>query len=518
MTAATNTIDQRVHDVRREHLRQELLAPAAALAGWADLVRDDAAARGLQEFLADLDRIRHSAHTLHDWIAGVLAGSTAISPNASRLRHDLRTPLNAVRGFAELILEGGGGRADPLREDLCKVMTEADRILHALGAIVLFPTALEPAVETGAAEAIGDLIGSWETRRAAARETGRILVVDDNDSSRDLLVRRLGSDGHTVFPAATGAEARGVLARETVDLVLLDLVLPDTHGYRLLCRLKLAPATRDIPVLVVTGIDAIPSAVRCIEAGAEDYLRKPVSAVLMRARIDACLERKRWRDRERQVLAELEAEKRRTRTLLNNILPAPVAARLERGEAAVPARVPAVSVLFVDLVGFTTLSARLPAADMVAMLNLIYTEFDALAEGFGVEKIKTLGDCYMAAAGVPEPCADHAERAAALALAMVPAVQRTGDELGLPLAVRIGIHSGPAVAGIIGTRKFSYDLWGDTVNLAARLEKHGMPGRIHVSAATADLLEPHFIISQRSPVAMKGTGPVVTAFLEGRRA
>lgn len=512
--------DERVVQVRRAHLRQELLAPAAALVGWAELLCEEARGRGRDDLLDDLRQIRTAARSLHDWIVALLEGDRGTAAvTDSRLRHDLRTPLNAVKGYAGLILEEAGGtRAGPLRADLAHVLREADRLLDAIDAIIRFGGGAgeggpPPAETAAAADSIAGLFTALGADHRPWRETGRVLVVDDNASNRDLLVRRLIRDGHVPFAAASTADAMALLGRETVDLILLDLVLPDGDGFRMLRRLKADAVLRDVPVLIVSSIDAIDSAIRCIEAGAEDFLRKPVSPTLMRARIEASLERKRWRDRERRVLAELETAKRRAESLLHNILPAGIVARLERGDAVVADRMEAVSVLFADLCGFTALAARLPAGDLVAMLNRVYTAFDGLTRRFGGEKIKTLGDAYMAAAGVPEPCPDHARRMADLALAMQPAVARLGRELGLPLDLRIGIHSGPAVAGIIGTHKFSYDLWGETVNVAARLEQHGLPGRIQVSPATAGLLAPSHRLSRRGLVAIKGMGEVETWFL-----
>lgn len=512
--------DERVMRVRRSHLRQELLAPAAALAGWSDLLCEEARGRGRVDLLDDLARIRDAAWSLHDWIAALLEGERGdgtIVPDA-RLRHDLRTPLNAIKGYAELMLEEGGGlRAGSLRPDIRHVLAEADRLLAAIDAIVRFGGAGGTADEPAMPDAISGLYTAFDGASRTWRETGRILVVDDNASNRDLMVRLLARDGHAASAAASGGEALHRLRAEPVDLILLDLVLPDIDGFRMLRLLKEDSGLRDIPVLIVSGIDEIGSAIRCIEAGAEDYLRKPVSATLMRARIEASLERKRWRDRERDYLARLESEKRRAEGLLHNILPVGVAERLNRGETVVADRMEAVTVLFADLVGFTALSARLPAGEIVAMLNRVYTEFDALTRRCGGEKIKTLGDAYMAAAGLPDPCPDHADRMADLALAMLPAVERLGRELGLPLGLRIGINSGPAVAGIIGTHKFSYDLWGDTVNVAARLEQHGTPGRIHVSQVTAGLLVPRYRTVHRGPIDIKGHGTVETCFLDGRR-
>jgi class 3 adenylate cyclase len=175
---------------------------------------------------------------------------------------------------------------------------------------------------------------------------------------------------------------------------------------------------------------------------------------------------------------------------------------------------PEATVLFADLVDFTSLAAELPPQDVVALLNAIFTAFDGLARQHGLEKIKTVGDAYMAVAGVPEPRPDHAQTAAAMALGMRAAVARLSGERGLPLRLRIGMHSGAVVAGVIGKDKFSYDLWGDTVNVASRMESQGVPGCIQVSAATYALLREQYGFRERGLLQVKGRGEVRTYLLE----
>jgi class 3 adenylate cyclase len=170
-------------------------------------------------------------------------------------------------------------------------------------------------------------------------------------------------------------------------------------------------------------------------------------------------------------------------------------------------------VLFADIVGFTPLSARKTPQALVQILDRIFTEFDALAEMYGLEKIKTIGDAYMAAAGLPERRADHAQAAAHMAQDMLAAIERIAAETGETLSLRIGLHSGPVVAGVIGRKKFIYDLWGDTVNTASRMESHGVPGAVHCSAETAALLSPGFRLDARGAVQVDGKGEMHTFLL-----
>ena len=212
---------------------------------------------------------------------------------------------------------------------------------------------------------------------------------------------------------------------------------------------------------------------------------------------------------QRQALAEAKAESDR---LLLNVLPAPIAERLKRGEGPIADGFDEVSVLFADLVGFTPFADSRPPEDVVAFLDRLFTTFDQLSDRHGLEKIKTIGDAYMAVAGLPEAraIADHADRAVAMGLDMLAAVDELRARTGLPLRLRVGVNSGRVVAGVIGRRKFSYDLWGDTVNVASRLEASGVAGRIHLSAATRERLRGGPALEPRGPVELKGKGRVET--------
>jgi adenylate cyclase len=220
----------------------------------------------------------------------------------------------------------------------------------------------------------------------------------------------------------------------------------------------------------------------------------------------------RSRDRAHRLLS---AEQERSETLLLSIFPRAIAERLKVSRAVIAERSEEVSVLFADLIGFTPIAERLPAEEVVVLLDEIFSGFDELVARYGLEKIKTIGDGYLAAAGIPMPRADHAEAAARLALAMRQALAELRAASGLSL--RIGIDSGPVVAGVIGRTKFGYDIWGDTVNTASRMESHAAPGAIQVTERTYRRLDRLFVLERRTGVAVKGKGEMTTYVLLAER-
>ncbi|HEY9640705.1 MAG TPA: adenylate/guanylate cyclase domain-containing protein [Coleofasciculaceae cyanobacterium] len=352
-------------------------------------------------------------------------------------------------------------------------------------------------------------------------EQGLVLVVDDNEMNRDLLSRRLTRQGHIVVMAENGLQALEKVAQQPFDLVLLDVMMPGMNGYEVLEHIKSAPHLRHIPVIMISALDDIDSVVRCIELGAEDYLFKPFNPTLLKARIGASLEKKRLRDQEQAFLQQIQLEQEKSERLLLNILPKAIADRLKQGEQTIADSFAEVTVLFADIVSFTELSASLSSTELVELLNQIFSAFDRLVEQHKLEKIKTIGDAYLVVGGLPMPRDDHAEAIAELALDMQKEISQFSvsgwrEQTAHPLSIRIGIHTGAVRAGVIGTTKFTYDLWGDTVNTASRMESHGLPGHIQVTAATYELLKQRYELAARGVIEIKGKGEMMTYFLTGR--
>lgn len=367
---------------------------------------------------------------------------------------------------------------------------------------------------------------SQAERAANMLKAARLLVVDDSKMMRMGIARSLRQLGvELIEEAANGREALDRLREESFDLMLLDVEMPEMNGREVLAAMQQSPQLRGFPVIVISGGQDIEDVVRCIELGAEDYLPKPFSQVLLKARLTSSIEKKRLRDLERmrrQQLQEqheqLEREQDKTENLLLNILPRSVSQRLKGGEKRIADAHHEVSVLFADLVGFTQLSHGMSAEKLVNMLDEIFSRFDWIVGDAGVEKIKTIGDSYMLVGGVPEPRVDHAVAVVEVGFAMLDAMDSFNRAHGTQLQIRIGVNSGPVVAGVIGMHKFTYDLWGNTVNVASRMESTGVPGRIHVSPSTALHLQGRFGLEARGAVSVKGIGEVDTFFVQRQAA
>ena len=526
---SANASDERFNRAVTAYLRQEVEAPAAAVSDFLDIIIEDARSLKLDHVLADLERMRSASIQLTTFVKSVTAdGSSArgqgenVEAFQHRLRHDLRSPLNVIKGYSELLIEDmDADNNRPLREDLTKLRDSANQLLAQIDAIVTL-TRSEQTPQESRAQQVGFIEDVLRTVQplhvgSAAPEavlSSQVLVVDDNAATRDVLARRLTREGHQVVTAANGAVALELVATQEFDMVLLDLIMPEMNGFEVLRRLKATEHTSHVPVIVISALDELDSVVRCIESGAEDYLTKPFNPVLLRARISASLEKKRLRDREKKFIQDLEQERQRSDSLLLHILPQSVIDRMREGEKVIADRITDATILFCDLVGFTALSQELSADRTVEFLSRIFSTFDRLAVEHGVEKIKTIGDAYMVAAGVPEPQADHALRIVTLAPRMLETVDAIAKETGLKLQARIGIHSGPIVAGVIGTHKFVYDVWGDTVNTASRMESHSLAGRIQISAATRAALGDRFELEPRGMVDIRGKGMMETYFLK----
>ncbi len=373
-----------------------------------------------------------------------------------------------------------------------------------------------------AADPAADQTAEDFSREGRSFADARVLLVDDSQMIRMGARRSLMQIGLTdIREVDNGMAAVELLMREPFDLMLLDMEMPQMNGMQVLELLRESPHHVWPPVIVISGgAGASDDAVRCIELGAEDYLQKPFNPVLLRARVTTSIEKKLLRDQEmlrlkqlRKQHEQLASEQAKTEELLLNILPRSIAKRLRDGEERIADSFPAVSVLFADMVGFTKMTRKTTATALVDLLDELFSGFDLITEKHGLEKIKTIGDCYMLAGGVPLQRDDHALAVVRASFEMIDFLNEFRERTGSDINMRIGVHSGLVIAGVIGVRKFTYDLWGDTVNVASRMESTGQPGRVHVSPQTAALLEGHYHLEPRGRIEVKSLGEVETYFV-----
>lgn len=495
-------------------LRHELRTPINHIVGYSELLLDVAADDGHAVVVPDLVKI-HAAGTMLLSLVNKALGATSLESgrlDLSLLSEELRTPLNTIIGYSSLLQEEAEADGYPeLLPDLQRIETAGT---HLLG-LVLSSLDVTRRVETGGSAAPAPTPPEParplmpRSRRpptdASSRPEmthGSLLVVDDNEANRDMLARRLARLGYTVALAEDGRLALERIAAEPFDLVLLDIMMPELDGYEVLRRLKADDVLRHLPVIVLSASDDMASAVRCIELGAEDYLPKPFDPVLLRARISACLEKKRLRDQEVIYLRQIDAERRRADELLHVILPDEVVAELKATNGVAPRRYDNVAVLFCDIVGFTTYCDRREPDAVFPLLQCLVEAYEEIALQHGLQKIKTIGDSFMAVAGLLRPVGTPVEACVRSGLAMIAATK------ALPAGwdVRVGIHVGAVVAGVLGHRQYLFDLFGDTVNTAARMESNGVPGSVTLSAAAWGQIAARARADSLGIVEIKGKG------------
>lgn len=379
----------------------------------------------------------------------------------------------------------------------------------------------------------------------------RILIVDDLEANVNLLERALRGVGYVHVDTTTDPRTVCALHRDNrYDLILLDLQMPAMDGFEVMDGLKEIETGGYLPVLVITAQPG--HKLRALQAGAKDFISKPIDLIEVKARVRNMLEVRLLHMRAHdhaitlgQTLREVEesrelircqanevkalyeqmlVEQKRSDRLLLNVLPLAIVERLKgrreeisEGFAEVIAdSFSDVTILFADIVGFTRFSVNVSAEVLVVLLNEIFSDYDNIADHHGLEKIKSIGDAYMAASGLPIAVEDHAVRAAHMALDMIDAVARFNTRSGYNLQIRIGLNTGPVVAGVIGRRKFIYDLWGAAVNTASRMESHGVAGRIQITEATRVCLGEAFQVEARGAIEVKDMGVLQTWFLVGR--
>jgi adenylate cyclase len=493
-------------------LRHELRTPLNHIIGYTELLLEELADGGKHELTAGLAALRADARQLLTLLNEVLARGQAGPPDLASARDTLGVPLERVRAKGEdLHRRASETNAAPLLPDLERIRVATARLAELLGRGV------------GTANRAPETAGAQSGSRQPEPSRPVVLVVDDNQENRDMLARRLARQSYDVLSAPGGLAALEILTTRPVDLVLLDVMMPDLDGYAVLQRLKADPALRGIPVLMISALDEIESVVRCIQLGAEDYLNKPFDPVLLQARVGACLEKKQLHDQEARHRLEL-AEWNRTleRRVAEQVAQLERLGRLKRffsphlaelivaGGADDPLRTHRreVTVVFLDLRGFTAFAETAEPEEVMGVLREYHAEMGRLIVEHEGTLERFTGDGMMIFFNDPVEVPNAAERAIRMAVAMrdvVGGLAARWRKRGWDLALGVGIAQGYATIGAIGFEgRMDYGAIGTVTNLAARLCGEAAAEQILVSARVAGAVEGIIDAQDVGPVALKG--------------
>jgi DNA-binding response OmpR family regulator len=494
---STDRESERVWSAWLAATRQELSAPADALFRASETLKTGLPATAPARFASAVENIGVRAGQLRDLVSHLLHSSAAQPSEVQQrsIRHDLRGHAAYVIGMCQLWkTQASRFSVEHFVPQLENLEAAAGHVITLLDRLVSFNQAAPSRAEE---QDLAQLL-RYMDNLPASQEHGDILVVDDNRYNREYMSDLLVQQGHRVVTADDGAEALRLIAHQPFDLILLDVLMPGISGFGLLEQLKSSELWRHIPVIMVSALDEEQGVINCIARGAEDYLPRPVNPLLLRARVGACLEKKRLRDREMTHLNRIDQ-------LLHAIFPPEVVVELKETSAIRPRRYERVGVLFLDVAGFTAFcdNIRDRPEDVVNSLQQHFLPFERIARRHGVQKIKTIGDAFMCTAGLLRGDDQPVQTLIRCGLEMIESARTTAP----PWEVRIGVHVGPVVAGVIGETQYSFDIWGDTVNLAARMETAGEPGGITLSG---DAWNEVRALAQAEPkwAAIRGKGPM----------
>lgn len=519
---------ERVKRAALGHLRHELKTPINGILGYSEMMLEDLAeegGEGVEEIQGDLEKIRLAGRRLLALIDEILSpgqhgdDDRDLDDYGAQIRADLRNPVNAVVGYAELLKETAeeSGRSH-LVPDLDRIETSARRLLELSTDIVQVATSHVEGLEAEgrlheASALTRGVMSKARTKSVGHAEDGMgtLLVVDDNATNRDLLSRQLARAGYLVQTAKGGREALDLMRGRSFDLVLLDVIMPEVDGLDVLKAVKGDADLAATPVIMLSSLDDVESAIRCVELGAEDFLSKPFHPALLQARIGATLEVYRLRDLERGHQARLDEAERLADDLLRSVFPGALADRVRAGESSIVESYGEASVLWCDVERAARSHARDPGQIAGRMQRILET-LDEVASEHGLEAMAPSGDGVVVAGGVPEPVPDHVDRVAAAALTFR---DRLASDHAFDAPVRVGIDAGQVTGGVLGGVRRGFHLWGETVDLARMLGESAPPGEVSLSPGAFRLLKDRWSCASLGVQEIPGYGQVRNYRLEG---
>ena len=526
-----DNIDLKTKKAYLSRIRHDLRTPINAILGYSELILEDCEELKLNDFSSDLTKINSCGREILEIINNILDHDKIekidlnLNPNkyAEEIKFKLRGPITTILGYTEILIEQSEEEHLDFLEDLQKIKISSNSLLEKLNKLIKASNLNEKSLKLDAIpieekRLIEDAVLTADLMNdniiAQKIPKGRILIVDDSPVNLDLFSKQVSHFGHEVEVAEDGYTALKKIKNNSYDLILLDLIMPRMNGFQVLDKIKSNKTTKNIPIIIISALDNIDNVVNCIQLGADDFIPKPFNKILLKTRISHILEKKYLWDTNEKQMDQIKSERQKSEDLLLNILPKSIAERLKEGAKSCAERFDDVSILFADINGFTKLSEKVSAYSLVDLLNEIFVEFDKLTEIYGLEKIKTIGDCYMAASGVPKTIQNHAELICRLAVDMMNKIPELCIKLDVEIGITIGINSGPVIAGVIGENKFSYDLWGDAVNIASRLESFGDSGCINVSESTYHKVSNFFKFRKAKQIDVKGKGILKNYIIE----
>jgi len=502
--------------------KHDLKNPINAMIGYSEYIIEEIESDNYIVHINDINSIFKTSKNIHNKIESAFSDITLddYSIDIDEFQFDLRSSLCSAIGIIEIIKDKSdsdvlsGSSSEEFNDCIVNIYKSCQTLLGIVENIKIY---IKKDVEKSQTKGLPSLPNndykSYRKKISTVKYSGNILIIDDDILNTKLMIKILQKIDHTVTAVHNADDALNIINKSTFDLILLDIIMPNTNGIELLHKIKNNNNYYDTPIIMLSALDDLDSIVDCINLGAADYITKPIDKILLNARINNCLEKKEYRDKEKKYLNKIREQEKKTNDLLLNIMPASIAERLKGGENNIADRFDEVSVLFADISGFTSYSSNISPKIIVEELNNIFSVFDDLVDKFNVEKIKTIGDNYMIASGIPYENRLHAETIVDLAFEMINVVSKINKNLD----IKIGISSGEVVAGVIGKRKFIYDLWGDTVNVASRMEKYGMDNKIHISTNTYNLVKDKYTFSEKNIINVKGKGSMETYYLKAKK-